>query len=78
MSQFDSIKTPLESWCLQHQETFSSLPLLETDALELKKQKEHFETLLKDILVHKENVETLEELSDQFTKNREVQKTILM
>ena len=72
MTEFDSVKIPLESWCIKQQDIFSNLPLLDTDLPSLNKQKEHFQNILEDILSHKDEVDKIENLSDKFSQHREV------
>lgn len=71
VTEFDIVKVPLQEWCVAQQEG-NPLPLLETDLQELKKQKEKFQKILSEILLHEEAVETLENLSASFIKYKEV------
>ena len=73
VSEFDSIKNPLEAWCLSQQEVISSLPLLDTNLEELEKQRQHLEKILHDIETHKDEVDKIDELTDKFSQHREVQ-----
>ena len=72
VSEFDSIKNPLEAWCLSQQEVISSLPLLDTNLEELEKQRQHLEKILHDIETHKDEVDKIDELTDKFSQHREV------
>ena len=72
ITKFDSIKDPLQEWCVVQQETFQSLPLLETNQEDLEKQKIQFETMLTEVLAHQQAVDALEDLSVEFLKHKEV------
>ena len=76
MSEFDSLKSPLEVWVLAKQELISSLPPLDTDLDELEGQRHQLETILEDIQSRKDQVEKIDELSDQFSQDREVRSFI--
>lgn len=72
MSEFDSLKEPLETWALAKQELISSLPPLDTDLEELEGQRHQLEALLEDIQSQKDQVDKIDKLSDQFSQDREV------
>ena len=70
VNEFDVVKLPLQDWCVQQQN--ETLPLLETDPQELIKQKEEFQQVLSQVLSYQSAVETLENLSVDFLKHKEV------
>ena len=72
VTEFDTVKSPLEQWVFDQQEYYSKLPLLETDPNELRKQKVEFEAALRDLVVREKEVENLMELSEQFSRGKEV------
>lgn len=76
VTEFDTVKSPLEQWVFDQQEYYSKLPLLETDPSELRRQKEEFEAALRDLVSREKEVESLMELSEQFIKGKEVRKWV--
>jgi DNA repair exonuclease SbcCD ATPase subunit len=71
VTQFDSIKGPLQDWITSQHQLISSLPLLDTDLTLLAQQRQTFESILSDLMSHEKNITKIQELSDKFNRDRE-------
>ena len=70
--EFDELKSSLEVWCVQQQETIDQLPLLEVTEEQLLKQQEECHALLEGVDTQSASLQKLEAIADQFLRDTEV------
>ena len=72
MVEFDTVKNPLEDWCVQQQEYFENLPPLEVTPEQLLEQQKTFQLVVADVETHSEQVEKTEQVALNFIREAEV------
>ena len=74
--EFETLKSSLEEWCIQQQETIEQLSPLEITEEQLLKQQEESNAILEEVKGHQESLQKLDDIANQFLRVTEVSKDV--